>query len=61
MENDLTIIMPSYNMEKYITEALESIFKQKTTYNYKVIVADDCSCDRTIPILQEFQKNTPTK
>lgn len=61
MNDDLTIIMPSYNKERYIVQALESIFKQNTTYNYKVIVADDCSCDRTIEIVKEFQERYPNK
>ena len=61
MSEDLTIIIPSYNKEKYIKEALESIFKQKTDYSYKIIVADDCSNDKTIDIVREFQKNYPDK
>ena len=58
---DLTIIMPSYNKEKYIGEALDSIFMQDTTYTYKVIIADDCSTDSTIEIAKEYQKKYPEK
>ena len=56
---DLTIIMPSYNKEKYIGEALDSIFMQKTNYSYKIIVADDCSSDSTVEIVKEYQKKYP--
>ncbi len=59
--HDITIIMPSYNKEKYISEALDSIFMQKTKYSYKIIVTDDCSTDDTIKIVQEYQNKYPDK
>ena len=59
--HDITIIMPSYNKAKYISEALDSIFMQKTKYSYKVIVTDDCSTDDTIKKVQEYQNKYPGK
>ncbi|MBR1753507.1 glycosyltransferase [bacterium] len=59
--SDITIIMPSYNKEKYIAQALDSIFMQDTTYNYHVIVADDCSTDRTVEIVKQYQEKHPSK
>ena len=61
MTCDLTIIMPSYNMGEYISEALDSIFMQKTGYSYQVIVADDCSDDNTIEIVKNYQSKYPNK
>ena len=58
---DLTIIMPSYNMGEYISEALDSIFMQKTSYSYQIIVADDCSNDNTIEIVKNYQSKYPNK
>ncbi len=58
---DITIIMPSYNKEKYIEEALNSVFMQETTYDYHIIVADDCSTDKTIDIVKEYQTKYPDK
>lgn len=58
---DITIIMPSYNKEKYIAQALDSIFMQETSYDYHIVVADDCSNDRTIDIVKEYQQNYPDK
>lgn len=58
---DITIIMPSYNKEKYIAEALNSIFMQETSYDYHIIVADDCSTDKTVEIVKEFQKKYTNK
>lgn len=61
MTCDLTIIMPSYNMGEYISEALDSIFMQKTSYSYQIIVADDCSDDNTIEIVKSYQAKYPDK
>ncbi len=58
---DITIIMPSYNKEKYIAEALNSVFMQETTYNYNIIVADDCSTDKTTDIVKQYQAKYPGK
>ncbi len=52
----LTIIIPSYNKAKYIRDAFDSIFAQKTDYPYQIIVADDASTDGTIEIIEEYQK-----
>lgn len=58
---DITVIMPSYNKEEYISEALDSVFMQETSYNYHIVVADDCSTDRTIEIVKEYQNKYPDK
>lgn len=58
---DITIIMPSYNKEKYIAEALDSVFMQETSYTYQIIVADDCSADATLDIVKQYQKKYPDK
>jgi len=57
----LTVIMPSYNKEKYIKEAINSIFNQKTSYEYQIIIADDCSSDKTLDIIKEYQIKYPDK
>jgi glycosyltransferase involved in cell wall biosynthesis len=51
----ITIAIPAYNGEKYITECLESVLKQ--TYPlYDILVVDDQSTDRTVEIIKKFQK-----
>ena len=59
--DDITIIMPSYNKEKYISKVLDSVFMQETTYAYKIIIVDDCSTDKTVDIVKDYQKKNPNK
>ena len=56
---DLTIIMPAYNKAKYIAEALDSVFAQRTGYSYEIVVADDCSTDGTLDIVARYEKAHP--
>ena len=49
----ISIIIPMYNVEKYIGECLDSILNQ-TFQNFEVIVIDDCSTDRSVEIVQNY-------
>ncbi len=50
----ISIIIPTYNEEKYIGLALESIQKQKTKLDHEIIVSDCKSEDRTVNIARNF-------
>jgi len=50
----ISIIVLSYNQEKYIKAALESVVKQKGWFTYEIIISDDGSTDRTPEIIAEF-------
>lgn len=52
----LSIYIPTYNHEKYIKRALDSVFSQKTKYKYEVLVGEDCSTDNTKQILKEYER-----
>lgn len=52
----ISIIMPAYNCEKYIIEAINSVIKQ-TYVNWELIVIDDGSKDNTVKIIKEFSSN----
>lgn len=53
MHGTLSIIIPAYNCEKTIKKCLNSIFSQKTTLKYEVIVVDDGSTDSTYKIVED--------
>lgn len=57
----LSVYVPTYNHEKYIEKALDSILMQETTYSYEVLVGEDCSVDKTRKILQDYERTHPGK
>lgn len=50
----VTVLMPLYNTEKYIGEAVESILNQTYT-NFEFIIIDDASTDNSVAIVQSYQ------
>ncbi|GAA3535823.1 glycosyltransferase family A protein [Zobellella aerophila] len=52
----ISVLIPSYNVEKYIDEALVSILNQ-SYHELEVVIVDDCSTDRTYEICQKYARN----
>ena len=53
--NKISIIVPAYNIENYISKCLDSILAQ-TYKDLEIIVVDDGSTDRTGAIIDEYDK-----
>lgn len=51
----ISVIIPSFNREKTIKRAVESVLNQ-TYLNLEIIVVDDCSTDKTVSIIQDLMK-----
>ncbi|MGG1634057.1 glycosyltransferase family 2 protein [Paenibacillus sp. NRS-1760] len=49
----ISVILPSYNVEKYIGKCLESLLKQSYN-NLEIIIVNDGSTDGTLEIAKEF-------
>ena len=50
-----SIIIPVYNLENYITRALDSLLKQNFAPSlFEVIAVDDGSSDNSLNILNEY-------
>lgn len=52
---DLQIIMPAYNVEKFIKKSIESVLCQKTKYSYVLTIINDGSTDRTWKYLEHYK------
>lgn len=57
--NKLTIVTTTYNQEKYIEKAIKSFLMQKTNFDFKILISDDCSTDNTKKILTRYEKKYP--
>jgi glycosyltransferase involved in cell wall biosynthesis len=55
----LSILVPAYNVERYVRECLESVTRQAKGEGVEIVVIDDCSTDRTIDILKEMEAEDP--
>ena len=52
----ISVIVPAYNVEKYIKTCLDSLINQ-TYSNFEIIVINDGSTDQTEKILNEYESN----
>lgn len=56
MEEQIDILMATYNGEKYLKEQIESILNQ-TYKNIRLVISDDCSKDGTREILKQYEQD----
>jgi glycosyltransferase involved in cell wall biosynthesis len=56
-EEPISVIIPAYNAERYIGQALESVASQ-TYQNWEIIVTDDGGTDATGRLVSEFARKT---
>ena len=57
----VSVSMITYNHEKFIAQAVESVLMQKANFEYELVIGEDCSTDNTRQILLEYQKKYPDK
>lgn len=56
-----SVLMITYNHEKYIAEAIDSVIMQKTNFDYVIVIGEDCSTDKTREIVLEYKAKYPNK
>jgi glycosyltransferase involved in cell wall biosynthesis len=49
----ISILVLTYNHERYIEQALRSVLRQETCFSYEIVVAEDCSTDSTLGIVKQ--------
>lgn len=55
MAHLVSVLMPAYNAEMYIGEAIQSILNQTFT-DFELIISDDASIDKTWEVIQDYAK-----
>ncbi len=56
----VSVVITSYNYEKYIGEAIESVIAQ-TYQNWELVVVDDASTDGSVEIISRYVEQFPDK
>ena len=55
----VSVVMPTYNHQCYLGEAIEGVLNQRTEFPFELIVGDDCSSDGTREIALRYQRQRP--
>jgi len=55
----LSVILITYNHEKYIRKALDSVLMQETNFPFEIVVGEDMSPDDTRNIVKEYRNRYP--
>lgn len=58
---DISVIIPVYNVEKYIKRCFESLFRQTKEDNIEFIIINDCSPDNSIVLINKILENYPKR
>jgi glycosyltransferase involved in cell wall biosynthesis len=54
-----SVCMRTYNLEKYVSQAIESILNQVTMFPYEIVIDDDNSTDGTQHIIGQYVEKYP--
>lgn len=57
----ISVIIPAYNAQKYIRQAVESVIQQTTDADIEVLVIDDGSTDSTKELCTNCRRNAETE
>ena len=50
----LSVHILTYNSDKFISKCLDSILKQKTSFQFDIVIGDDASTDKTVDIVNSY-------
>ncbi|MBQ8958948.1 MAG: glycosyltransferase [Bacteroidales bacterium] len=55
----VSVVVITYNQEKCLPKTLDSLLAQQCSFQYEIIVSDDCSKDNTRKVMEEYAANYP--
>ena len=56
----ISVLIPLYNAENFIAQAIESVLNQTFT-DFELIIVDNCSTDRSITIARQYESDKRVK
>lgn len=57
----VSVLIITYNHEKFIAPAIDSVLMQQVNFDYEIVIGEDCSTDNTRDIVIDYQKRNPEK
>ncbi|MBA4107475.1 MAG: glycosyl transferase family 2 [Pirellula sp.] len=57
----VSVCMVTYNQERYIAQAIESVLAQETNFRFEIVIGEDCSTDSTRSIVRELAERHPDR
>lgn len=55
----VSVLMIAYNHAEYLTEAIESVVAQRTSFPFELVIGEDCSLDGSLAIVLDYQRRFP--
>src|ERR1039458_4984743 len=55
----LSVMMITYNHERFIAQAIESVLAQRVNFDYEIVIGEDCSTDGTRAIIMDLHRRYP--
>lgn len=55
----VSVCMITYNHEKFIAQAIESVLTQKASFDYELVIGEDCSTDGTRSTVEDYARRYP--
>ncbi|MFC1593949.1 glycosyltransferase [Candidatus Omnitrophota bacterium] len=55
----VSVVTRTYNQEKFIAQAIESVLMQQVDFDYEFVIGEDCSSDATREVVLRYQKKYP--
>jgi len=57
----VSVSITSYNAERWLSRAIDSVLAQRTSFPLEIVISDDCSKDGTRNIAASYQERFPNK
>ncbi len=57
----VSVLMLTYNHERYLAQAIEGVLMQRTHFPYELVIAEDCSTDRTRDVIRQYWEKYPDR
>lgn len=57
----VSVFMITYKHEAFIEKAIDGILMQETSFDFDIVIGEDCSADNTLAICKDYESKYPGK